>query len=286
MPAESRLRPAPDGRRRTRPQPERSPGLDPTPGPAPTPTISIVVPTFNEAANIEALLDAVDKAMAEGLADQPYEIIVVDDDSADGTWRLAEARSAEDPRVRVIRRVGRRGLSSAVLTGMALARGRVLVVIDADLQHDERRIPDLVSAVAAGADVALGSREVDGGGYGSFPRRRLAISRLGATLARRVIGVEVSDPMSGFFAVSRDRYQDLAGGLNPRGFKILLEFLARGREPVVAEVGYQFRQRKGGTTKFDGTVALGFIVSLTELAVARRLGRRRRRRADRAEPAS
>lgn len=242
------------------------------------PTVSIVVPTFNEAANIEALLDGIDATLTGDLPDQPYEIVVVDDDSADGTWRLAESRAGQDDRIRVIRRVGRRGLSSAVLAGMAMARGEVLVVIDADLQHDERRIPDLVLAVAGGVDVALGTREADGGGYGAFGRRRLAISRFGATLARRAIGLAVTDPMSGFFAVSRDRYEALSGSLNPRGFKILLEFLARGHEPVVAEIGYVFRQRHGGTTKFDVSVALGFVVSLIELTVARRLGRRRHRR--------
>jgi dolichol-phosphate mannosyltransferase len=174
----------------------------------------------------------------------------------------------------VIRRVGQRGLSSAVLAGMTVARGDVLVVIDADLQHDERRIPDLVAAVVGGADVALGSRETDGGGYGSFGRRRLAVSRLGATVARRVIGVRVSDPMSGFFAVSRDRHQQLSGRLNPRGFKILLEFLARGPEPRVAEIGYVFGPRGGGSTKFSWSVVGAFALSVIELAVARRRGRR------------
>ncbi|MEL6985609.1 MAG: glycosyltransferase, partial [Actinomycetota bacterium] len=165
--------------------------------------------------------------------------------------------------------------SSAVLAGMTVARGDVLVVIDADLQHDERCIPDLVRAISDGADVALGSREVEGGGYGTFGRRRLAISRVGAAMARWAIGVEVADPMSGFFAVSRPRYESLSGGLNPRGFKILLEFLARGPEPEVAEIGYLFRQRTGGATKFDTSVSLAFMISVVELSIARRLGRRR-----------
>ncbi len=237
--------------------------------------VSIVIPTFNEASNIELVMDRIDGVLERGLPDRPYEIIVVDDDSADGTWRVAEARSRVDPRVKVVRRVGQRGLSSAVLAGMAMARGDVMVVIDADLQHDEERIPDLVRAVWAGADVALGSREVDGGGYGSFGTRRLAASRLGAALARRVAGVEVSDPMSGFFAVSADRHRQLSDDLNPRGFKILLEFLARGPRPQVAEVGYVFGQRAGGSTKFSGSVGLAFLVSLLDLA---RANRRRRRR--------
>jgi dolichol-phosphate mannosyltransferase len=269
MPAEPIVRRPTTGR--PRPRTERSTSRPATPSPA----VTIVVPTLNEADNILALLDHVDRTMSSDLPDQPYEVVVVDDDSADGTWRLAQDRAAEDHRVRVIRRVGRRGLSSAVLAGMAVARGDVLVVIDADLQHDERCIPALVRAVSDGADVALGSREVDGGGYGAFGRRRLAISRVGAVLARWAIGVEVADPMSGFFAVSRDRYEALSGGLNPRGFKIMLEFLARGPEPVVAEVGYLFRQRAGGATKFDVSVVVAFVVSVVELGVARRLGRRR-----------
>ena len=251
---------------RTRP----STGAAPPAETRPPGLVSIVVPTFNEASNVEELFDRIDRALGAGLPDRPYEIIVVDDDSADGTWRVAEERARLDPRITVVRRVGQRGLSSAVLAGMALARGDVLVVIDADLQHDEERIPDLVRAVWAGADVALGSREVDGGGYGSFGTRRLAASRLGATLARRATGVQVGDPMSGFFAVSAERHRALAGELNPRGFKILLEFLARGPSPQVAEVGYVFGQRAGGTTKFSGSVVLAFLVSLVDLARARR----------------
>ena len=291
MPAEPLLRRPTVRRRRNRtPPPPPSAGAghpvaapaerstaDPASDPGrPPPSISVVVPTYDEAANIETVLDRIEAAMTDDLPDAAYEIVVVDDDSADGTWRLAEARSDRDRRIRVLRRVGRRGLSSAVLAGMAVARGDVLVVIDADLQHDERRIPDLVRAVAGGADIALGSREADGGGYGPFTRRRLAISRLGAALSRRAIGLDVTDPMSGFFAVSRPRYEALAGRLNPRGFKILLEFLARGPEPSVAEIGYQFGPRTGGSTKFDASVAVAFAVSLVELAAARRLGRRRR----------
>jgi dolichol-phosphate mannosyltransferase len=239
------------------------------------PTTSIVVPTYNEAANIETLLDRIEAAMAGRGPNGSYEIVVVDDDSADGTWRLVEERSHRDERIRVLRRVGQRGLSSAVLAGMAMARGDVLVVIDADLQHDERRIPDLVEAVRGGADVALGSREAEGGGYGPFARRRLLASRLGAAVARLTIGVEVTDPMSGFFAVSRERHRELSGRINPRGFKILLEFLARGREPRIEEVGYVFGARVAGSTKLSGSVVVAFVVSLVELAVTRRIDRRR-----------
>lgn len=293
------------------PAPVALPGPVPAPAtpprPWPNPTVTIVVPTYNEAGNIDTLLDRIDTALAGPYdlapagserdrlargspAQNPtgspattevggglsYEVIVVDDDSADGTWRLAEARSRDDQRIRVVRRVGQRGLSSAVMAGMALGRGQVLVVIDADLQHDERRIPDLTRAVLAGADVALGSRRTTGGGYGPFDRRRLAVSRAGASLARWIIGVTVSDPMSGFFAVSRPRYDELAGTINPRGFKILLEFLARGTEPQVEEIGYVFRSRAHGSTKLNPSVGLAFVASLFGLAFSARIDRHRR----------
>jgi len=221
------------------------------------------------------VLDRLAETMAGAPVVGPYEIIVVDDDSADGTWRLVEERAAGDPRIRLLRRTDQRGLSSAVLSGMGVATGTVLVVIDADLQHDERKIPELVAQVTAGVDVCLGSREAPGGGYGRFGRRRLLVSRVGAALARTLIGVPVSDPMSGFFAVSRDRYRELSGQLNPRGFKILLEFLARGPEPVVTEVGFVFGDRLSGSTKLSGPVIGAYLLSVAELAVASRWTRRR-----------
>lgn len=263
------------GRTRSARSPQRSVVANGADRPAAPPLVSIIVPTYNEIDNIDAALDRIEAAMASGPTGQGYEVVVVDDDSADGTWCRAQERAERDPRVRVLRRVGQRGLSSAVLAGMAMARGQILAVIDADLQHDERRLPDLVAEVLAGADVCLGSREIAGGSYGSLSRRRVVASRSAAALARRTIGIEASDPMSGFFAVSRSRYQDLAGALNPRGFKILLEFLARGPEPRVAEVGYVFGRREAGTTKLSGPVVGAYLLSLIELATARRLRARR-----------
>ncbi|MEM7275321.1 MAG: polyprenol monophosphomannose synthase [Actinomycetota bacterium] len=231
------------------------------------PSISIIVPTFNEADNILELIDRLDAA----LAGSSYEIIVVDDDSADGTWRIVEERATSHPRLIVIRRRNERGLSSAVLAGMAASRGRTLVTIDADLQHDESRIPDLVAAVTEdGADLCLGSREAEGGGYGSWRRRRRLASWVGARLARLTLRVPVSDPMSGFFAISRDRYETVGPLVNPRGFKIMLEFLARGPRPAVSEVGYQFGPRLHGTTKLTGLVVWHYLRALASLVRARR----------------
>lgn len=238
------------------------------------PTISVIVPTFNEAGNIATLVERVRAAMS----DFDYELIIVDDDSPDQTWKLAEELEADDRRLRVLRRVGRRGLSSAVLDGMAVADGQVFAVLDADLQHDEAILPDIVSAVLDGeADICLGSRGVDEGSYGEFgPLRRFA-SWTGAQVARRFLGVSVADPMSGFFAVSRDRYELVVQSVNPRGFKILLELLALGPRPRVAEVGYRFRQRTEGETKLSGSVVASFLVAVFGLTFGRTIPPRFRR---------
>ena len=234
------------------------------------PTISVIVPTFNEAANITILVERLETA----LDGHPYEIIVVDDDSPDRTWQVVQQLARDDHRITLIRRTSERGLSSAVLAGMAAAQGAALVAMDADLQHDERRIPELAAAVTSGgADVCLGSREAEGGGYGGFRRRRRIASWAGATLARMVLQVPVSDPMSGFFAVGRNRYEMVEDLVNPRGFKILLEFLARGPKPAVAEVGYVFGERVNGTTKLNSAVVWEYLRALLSLSRASRVGR-------------
>lgn len=199
------------------------------------PTISVIVPTYNEAENIGILVGRIGRVLEE----HAYEIIVVDDDSPDRTWQVVEKLGRADHRVSIIRRRSERGLSSALLAGVAAARGTALAIMDDGLQHDERRIPQLAaSVITGGADICLGSRAADGGGYGEFRERRRIASWAGATLARLVLQVPVSDSMSGFFAVGRDRYELIQTEVNPRGFKILLEFLARGPKPAVAEVGY------------------------------------------------
>jgi dolichol-phosphate mannosyltransferase len=230
------------------------------------PVVSVIIPTFNEADNLPVLV----RRLENILSHLSYEVIVVDDDSPDETWRIGQELSTENRRVRVVRRMDTRGLSSAVMAGFAVAQGKTLAVIDADLQHDERILPNLVEAVSErGADVAVGSREVDGGSYGNFAPHRRFISWGGAQLARTMLGVGVGDPMSGFFVLSRDRYESVVGKVNPRGFKILLEFLANGPRPKVAEVGYTFGDRVHGTTKLTGSVAASYMLALMELSFGR-----------------
>jgi len=224
--------------------------------------ISVIIPTYNESGNIALLLQKIETV----LSGKSYEIIVVDDNSPDLTWEVAESVARDRPAVSVIRRMTDRGLSSAVITGMEIARGQALAVMDADLQHDETILPAMAGAVLSGeCDVAIGSRGAAGGSYGEWSRRRRFISFVAATMARIVLPVQVSDPMSGFFVVSRQVYQSTIASINPRGFKILLEFIGRSRNIKIKEVGYTFRNRLHGETKLSGLVIKNYLVALYDL---------------------
>ena len=228
--------------------------------------LSVILPTYNEAENLPILLDR----LIQILADVDHEILVVDDNSPDGTWKIAADYATRWPRIRSVRRTSDRGLSSAVIAGMEIAEGRVFAVMDSDLQHDESALLAVAQPVLDGvADVSLGSREADGGSYGDWNQWRRFVSWGGKQLARRLLRVPVSDPMSGFFAVSRERYAEVAGTVNPKGFKILLEFLARGTRPRAVEVGYQFRNRVHGSTKLTGSVVGAYVLALIDLVVGR-----------------
>ena len=231
--------------------------------------VSVIVPTYNEADNVVEVIDRLRRT----LGGQSHEIIIVDDDSPDGTWQRARRHGAGDPCVRVIRRIGRRGLASAVLDGMAAAEGDALAVIDGDLQHDESVLPEMVRSVLDdGADVCVGTRGGESGSFGDRARPRQWITAAGAALARRVLPVlrRSSDPLSGFFVVSRRTCERAAPAINRnlREYKILWAFLARDRSLTVAEVGYEFRPRAGGRTKLSGPVLLDDLVN----ALALRLG--------------
>lgn len=226
----------------------------------------MILPTYNESENLPVLLDRLTKL----LVDLDYEIIVVDDNSPDHTWEIAETYANQSTRVRSIRRLSDRGLSSAVMAGMEIATGRVLAVMDSDLQHDENALIDVITPILDGdADVSVGSREAEGGSYGEWSRFRRFVSWGGAQLARQLLGVPVTDPMSGFFAVSRERYLAVANEVNPRGFKILLEFVARGPKPRIIEVGYSFRERVAGESNLTSSVVGAYLVALIDLFVGR-----------------
>lgn len=205
--------------------------------------ISVVVPTYNERDNVPQLVERLDQVLAKRKGG--YEVLVVDDDSPDRTWEVAE-QLGEDYPVRSIRRTDERGLATAVLRGAREARGDVVLVMDADLQHPPAKVPELADAVEDGADVAVGSRFVEGGGTGDFgPLRRLlshGADLIARTLFRRARGVE--DIQSGFFAFRPHVVEDV--DLDPQGYKILLEILVVGDYDDVVEVGYVFGEREHG----------------------------------------
>jgi dolichol-phosphate mannosyltransferase len=223
-----------------------------------SPTVSIVVPTFNESRNLRRLVGLLDRAMGK----IPWEVVFVDDDSPDGTWRVAKDLARSDPRVRCIRRVGRRGLAGACIEGALSSAAPYVAVMDADLQHDETLLPAMLAKLQAGeAEIVIGSRFArDGGSADGFTARRAFASRVAARLAALLIGRQVSDPMSGFFALKREVFEAVAPRLVPSGFKILVDILASTRGQVrLAEIAYRFRSRQEGLSKFDTRAILDFL---------------------------
>lgn len=228
--------------------------------------LSIILPTYNEAENLPELLERIDAVMGK----REFEVIIVDDDSPDGTWHKAEELKKKHPHVRVLRRVGRRGLSSAVVEGFDMAKGDVLMAMDADLQHDPALILQLLQKIESGADIAVASRYIDGGGVGDWIRGRRILSKTATYLAYAIPPVHVSDPMSGFFAIRRTSYEKVRSSLRPSGFKILLEILAfLPASSVSAEVPLQFQMRHHGESKLNLRVEAVFLWQLIRIALIR-----------------
>jgi len=221
------------------------------------PVLSVVVPTFNERDNVTALYRKLD-ATLKGIA---WEVVFVDDNSPDGTWDVVRALARRDSRVRCLRRIGRRGLSGACIEGILASSAPFAAVMDADLQHDETQLPNMLSLLQSGdADLVIGSRYVEGGSADSFNRHRAGASALATEVAKRVLGVRVADPMSGFFMVRRDRFEQLAPELSTQGFKILLDVIATAHGKLrTVEVPYAFGSRLHGESKLDSMVALDFV---------------------------
>ena len=214
--------------------------------------LAIVTPTFNEAGNVEALIASLDAA----LGDIRWELVFVDDDSTDGTPAKVRAIAQTDPRVRIVQRLGRRGLSTACVEGVMATAAPYVAVIDADLQHDEKILPAMFEKLRSGDyDVVVGSRYVEGGGVGEWSRARVFASKLATRMAHRLTRAPLSDPMSGFFMLRRDAFEASLRRLSTVGFKILLDIVASAPEPLrIAEVPYTFRVRTQGDSKLDSLV--------------------------------
>ena len=229
--------------------------------------LSVVIPTLNEVGNVEPLL----AKLGAALAGIEWEAVFVDDGSTDGTPELLTRIAQADRRVRMIRRIGRRGLSSAVVEGALASTTPIIAVIDADLQHDERILPDLYRAIADGDhELAIGTRYCQGGSTGDWGADRLKISRFATALATPIMKTRLSDPMSGLFAVRRDVLLEAAPNLSNVGYKILLDLVASlPRALKTAEVGYTFGTRQSGTSKLDEMVALEYLELLLDKTIGR-----------------
>ncbi|HCE43707.1 MAG TPA: hypothetical protein DET40_09170 [Lentisphaeria bacterium] len=226
---------------------------------------SVVIPTYNEKDNIPILIERI----VSTLSGKDFEIIVADDNSPDLTWQLVEEFSKKDGRIRCLRRLHGKGLSPSIVDGFDIAKGDYLCVMDGDLQHDESCIVKML-AEAEKCDLVLGTRYSAGGGIeGGWPLHRRLASTAATLMARIMLGVKVSDPMSGFFIVRASSYRSIRRYLNPRGFKILLEILyllqVHPDKMEFREVGIFFRRRKAGESKLGLGVMWNYCLSLWQL---------------------
>ena len=228
------------------------------------PQLAVIVPSFNERDNVGLLYTKVTAAL-QGI---PFEFIVVDDDSPDGTAEVVKAMARHHPNVRCVHRIGRRGLSSAVMEGIASSAAPYFAVVDADLQHDEAVLPQMYARAVAGDDIVVGTRYGGEGSVGSgLSSRREAGSRLATRLSSLLTGTRLSDPMSGFFLMRREVFDEIAPTLSRDGFKILLDIIVSAtrfrsrsdRALRIGEVPYEFRARHAGESKMNPLIVIQFL---------------------------
>ena len=229
------------------------------------PVLAVIVPSYNERDNIALLFDRITTALGE----IPFEFIVVDDNSPDGTAGVVREMARRHPNVRCLQRIGRRGLSSAVTEGMAATAAPYIAVIDGDLQHDETILPEMLRRALEGDDVVVGTRYAgEGSATGGLSSARERGSRLATRLSALLTGVTLSDPMSGYFLIRREVFADIAPTLSRDGFKILLDLIvsatrfrssAATRELRISEVPYEFRARHSGESKLSALVVVQFL---------------------------
>lgn len=232
--------------------------------------LSLIVPTYNEREGIEGML----LSLVPVLAPWDYEVIVADDDSPDGTGAVVERLTRASPlagRLCLLRRTIDRGLSPAVVEACGVAQGRFIGVMDADRSHDETLLPALIRAVEGGAEVAVGSRRVPGGGADNWPWYRRWTSGGATLLARALLGLSLRDPMSGYFVMRREVFERGRDRLRPRGYKILLELVVQAGVPAdrLVEIPYVFKDRRQGYSKLTASVAGSFLGQVGSLAGTR-----------------
>jgi dolichol-phosphate mannosyltransferase len=224
--------------------------------------LTIVVPTFNESANVPVLVERLETALA-GIE---WEVVFVDDDSPDETAEVVSKLAQKNRRVRRLLRIGRRGLSTACIEGMLSSSAPFVAVMDGDLQHDENAMRAMLVRIRGGdGDLAVGTRYADGGSTGAWNATRMGMSRFATRLSKLVAGVELSDPMSGFFLMRRDAFNMVVRSLSGLGFKILLDIVASSQKKLkIVEIPFTFRERTAGESKLDAHVLWDFLMLLLD----------------------
>lgn len=227
--------------------------------------LAIVLPTYNERGNVPVVFAALERT----LVGTEWEAIFVDDNSPDGTAEYVRELSATNRRIRVIERIGRRGLSSACIEGMLTTAAPYIAVMDADMQHDESILPKMLERIRnEHLDLVVASRNIGGGSMGESSPRRQWLSHMGNRISRVVCHCDISDAMSGFFVVDRNYFREIVHRLTGSGFKILVDLLASSQRPVrVAEVPYRFRSRERGESKLDVNVELEYLFLLIDKVI-------------------
>lgn len=227
--------------------------------------LAVVIPVYNESANVRPMLEC----LGNVLGDIEYEVIFVDDDSPDGTANLVRSIALENPDVRVIQRIGRRGLASACIEGMMATAAPYIAVMDADLQHDETILPVMLAKLKADKlDLVVATRNSEGGSMGEFSEARVRLSDTGRRLGALIARADLSDPMSGYFVLDRRFLAEVSRSLSGVGFKILLDLVSSSKRPVrFAEVPYRFRNRLHGESKLDILVALEYLQLLLDKSI-------------------
>jgi dolichol-phosphate mannosyltransferase len=225
----------------------------------------LVIPTVDEAENLRILLPRVRAAMLP--VDLRYELLIVDDESHDGTQEIVRQHAESDSHICLLQRCGQRGLAGAVIHGWRHTDADLLGVMDADLQHPPELLPRLIDAIFSGHDIAIASRYTQASGTPGWNWTRYTVSRLGtfASMPFQKPGMRVQDPLSGFFIMRRECIEGV--NFQPEGFKILLEILVRGHIKSAAEIPYQFGLRYAGTSK------AGVMTAAQYLSLLRRLSR-------------
>ena len=229
------------------------------------PRVSIVVPTYNERGNIEAVL----RAAAAALKNETYEVIVVDDDSPDRTWEIVERVATELPGIRLLRRTeGIRDQAHSLMDGFKMSLGGVLGKMDADGSHEASALPKLLQTIEAGCDVAVGSRYAAGGTIAGWPVGRRILSKASTIMVRSLLGLKVKDPLSGFWLIRREVYERALRTTIPKGYKILLELCVRGHPNHIGEVPIHFQNRSRGKSKLRPALLFHAMALTTSLVKA------------------